>query len=160
MTSCTTAMRCQGALSGLTRVRQFQQDERLPHLSRGKSDCGRSYGASRSSSSTITRRSWRSPRPSKFATRPEVRIGSDELWDKAESALRAALDAAGLPYGMKPGDAAFYGPKIDFDVTDSIGRAWQVGHDSARLQRAGAVRPGRTWARTIPRIGRWSFIGR
>jgi threonyl-tRNA synthetase len=63
----------------------------------------------------------------KFATRPEQRIGSDELWDRAESALKKALEATGRPYEMKPGDGAFYGPKIDFDVTDSIGRQWQLG---------------------------------
>ena len=63
----------------------------------------------------------------KFATRPPVRIGSDATWDRAESGLRAALDATGLPYELKPGDGAFYGPKIDFDVADSIGRKWQLG---------------------------------
>jgi threonyl-tRNA synthetase len=63
----------------------------------------------------------------RFATRPEVRIGDDALWDHAESALRAALEATGMAYELKPGDGAFYGPKIDFDVTDSIGRAWQLG---------------------------------
>jgi threonyl-tRNA synthetase len=63
----------------------------------------------------------------KFATRPEQRIGSDALWDRAEDALRAALDSTGRPYEMKEGDGAFYGPKIDFDVMDSIGRAWQLG---------------------------------
>jgi threonyl-tRNA synthetase len=63
----------------------------------------------------------------KFATRPEQRIGSDELWDRAEGALRAALESTGRPYEMKEGDGAFYGPKIDFDVMDSIGRAWQLG---------------------------------
>jgi threonyl-tRNA synthetase len=63
----------------------------------------------------------------KFATRPEVRIGSDEMWDRAESALHSALDSIGLPYVLKPGDGAFYGPKIDFDVADAIGRTWQLG---------------------------------
>ncbi len=63
----------------------------------------------------------------KFATRPEQRIGTDEMWDRAEGALRAALEATGMPYEMKEGDGAFYGPKIDFDVTDSLGRAWQLG---------------------------------
>jgi threonyl-tRNA synthetase len=56
-----------------------------------------------------------------------VRIGADELWDRAEEALRAALESTGLAYELKPGDGAFYGPKIDFDVTDSIGRSWQLG---------------------------------
>src|SRR5512144_1011827 len=63
----------------------------------------------------------------KFATRPPQRIGTDELWDRAESALRAALEKTGMAYELKPGDGAFYGPKIDFDVSDSIGRKWQLG---------------------------------
>jgi len=63
----------------------------------------------------------------KFATRPEQRIGDDAMWDRAESALKSALDATGMKYELKPGDGAFYGPKIDFDVTDSLGRAWQLG---------------------------------
>jgi threonyl-tRNA synthetase len=63
----------------------------------------------------------------KFATRPPQRIGSDEMWDKAEASLKTALEALGLQYELKPGDGAFYGPKIDFDVSDSIGRKWQLG---------------------------------
>jgi threonyl-tRNA synthetase len=63
----------------------------------------------------------------KFATRPPQRIGTDELWDRAENALKAALEKTGLAYELKPGDGAFYGPKIDFDVSDSIGRKWQLG---------------------------------
>jgi threonyl-tRNA synthetase len=63
----------------------------------------------------------------KFATRPPQRIGDDALWDRAESLLRSALDSLGLPYELKEGDGAFYGPKIDFDVSDSIGRKWQLG---------------------------------
>ncbi|MBW3629111.1 MAG: threonine--tRNA ligase [Gemmatimonadetes bacterium] len=113
-----------GALSGLTRVRQFQQDDAHVYLAQGQiagevkrmvalidhfyGVLGLKYTA-------------------KFATRPEVRIGSDELWDRAEEALRAALESTGLAYELKPGDGAFYGPKIDFDVTDSIGRSWQLG---------------------------------
>jgi threonyl-tRNA synthetase len=63
----------------------------------------------------------------KFATRPAMKIGDDALWDRAETALKAALEQTGLPYELKPGDGAFYGPKIDFDVADSIGRKWQLG---------------------------------
>lgn len=113
-----------GALSGLTRVRQFQQDDchiflmesqiveevhRLVHFILGYY---RTFGLT----ATL-----------KFATRPETRIGSDAMWDRAEGALRAALESTGMPYEFKPGDGAFYGPKIDFDVTDSLGRAWQLG---------------------------------
>ena len=113
-----------GVLSGLTRVRQFQQDdahiicteEQVPDevrrfvdlLDRVYSSVGLEYAA-------------------KFATRPPVRIGDDALWDRAESLLKSALDSLGRPYELKPGDGAFYGPKIDFDVSDSIGRKWQLG---------------------------------
>jgi threonyl-tRNA synthetase len=62
-----------------------------------------------------------------LSTRPEKRIGSDEMWDRAESALARALDHAGLSYDVNEGDGAFYGPKIDLHLTDSIGRSWQLG---------------------------------
>jgi len=62
-----------------------------------------------------------------LSTRPEQRIGSDEMWDRAEGALAGALDAEGLAYELNPGDGAFYGPKIDLHMTDSIGRSWQLG---------------------------------
>jgi threonyl-tRNA synthetase len=113
-----------GALSGLTRVRQFAQDDCHIYLTEDQiagevkflTDFILSYYDTFGLTSTL-----------KFATRPAVRIGSDELWDRAEAALRAALEATGRPYELKEGDGAFYGPKIDFDVTDSIGRAWQLG---------------------------------
>src|SRR3954452_21259225 len=62
-----------------------------------------------------------------LSTRPEVRIGSDELWDHSESALVAALEANELAYRVNEGDGAFYGPKIDLHMRDSLGRAWQLG---------------------------------
>ncbi|MBL4929871.1 threonine--tRNA ligase [Fuscibacter oryzae] len=63
----------------------------------------------------------------KLSTRPEVRVGSDEVWDKAEAALQKAIEGLGLPYEVNPGDGAFYGPKLDFKLTDAIGREWQCG---------------------------------
>ena len=63
----------------------------------------------------------------KFSTRPDVRIGSDETWDKVEGMLEAAVKAAGVPYEVDPGEGAFYGPKLDFKLTDAIGRKWQCG---------------------------------
>ena len=63
----------------------------------------------------------------KLSTRPEKRVGSDELWDRAEAALQAALDAAGLPWELQPGEGAFYGPKIEFSLKDCLGRVWQCG---------------------------------
>ncbi|HEY3865465.1 MAG TPA: threonine--tRNA ligase [Solirubrobacteraceae bacterium] len=62
-----------------------------------------------------------------LSTRPEERIGTDEMWDKAEEKLKNALDAQGLQYELNPGDGAFYGPKIDMHMTDSLGRSWQLG---------------------------------
>ena len=63
----------------------------------------------------------------KFATRPEKRVGADEVWDHAEAALENAVKATGRPYELEPGDGAFYGPKLDFYLTDAIGRVWQCG---------------------------------
>ncbi len=63
----------------------------------------------------------------KLALRPEPRAGSDEVWDRAEEGLRAALRAAGLPFEELPGEGAFYGPKVEFHLTDAIGRTWQCG---------------------------------
>jgi threonyl-tRNA synthetase len=62
-----------------------------------------------------------------LSTRPEKRIGSEEMWDRAEGALEGALRAEGLSYELNPGDGAFYGPKIDLHMKDSIGRSWQLG---------------------------------
>jgi len=113
-----------GALSGMTRVRQFQQDDchvflteaqiadEVKFLTRFILDYYAVFGLK---ASVI------------FATRPETRIGSDELWDRAEAALKEALESTGQPYELNPGDGAFYGPKIDFYGTDSIGRRWQLG---------------------------------
>lgn len=63
----------------------------------------------------------------KLSTRPDVRVGSDEVWDKAENALQKAIEGLGLPYEVNEGDGAFYGPKLDFKLTDAIGREWQCG---------------------------------
>ncbi len=83
----------------------------------------------------------------KLSTRPEKRAGSDEVWDKAETALEAAIKAAGAPYTIDPGEGAFYGPKLDFKLTDAIGREWQCGTFQADFvlpERLGAeyVTPG------------------
>ncbi len=113
-----------GVLSGLTRVRQFQQDDAHIYLMESQITeevkaltklIAKVYGA------------FGLQFTAKFATRPVNKLGDDALWDKAEGALKAALEETGLAYELKPGDGAFYGPKIDFDVADSIGRKWQLG---------------------------------
>ena len=111
-----------GVLSGLTRVRQFSQDDghifitpdqiagevetALRLVQRVYKDFGLSIAM-------------------KLSTRPPEFLGEIATWDDAEAKLKAALDAAGQPYTIDAGDGAFYGPKIDFDVTDALGRKWQ-----------------------------------
>ncbi|MDR3521961.1 MAG: threonine--tRNA ligase [Acidocella sp.] len=63
----------------------------------------------------------------KFSDRPEVRAGSDEVWDRAEAALKSACETAGVEYVLNPGEGAFYGPKLEFVLRDAIGRDWQCG---------------------------------
>ena len=63
----------------------------------------------------------------KFSDRPEQRVGSDEIWDKSEKALKTAMEATGLEYTHNPGEGAFYGPKLEFILRDAIGREWQCG---------------------------------
>jgi threonyl-tRNA synthetase len=113
-----------GALSGMTRVRQFQQDDCHVFLTNDQI-----AGEVKFLTNFILEyyRTFGLKAEVIFATRPETRIGSDELWDRAESALKKALEATGEPYTLNPGDGAFYGPKVDFYATDSIGRKWQLG---------------------------------
>ncbi len=113
-----------GVLSGLTRVRQFQQDD--AHIYLMESQITDEVLALTTMISKVYK-AFGLEFTAKFATRPDKKIGDDALWDRAETALKAALEKTGLPYELKPGDGAFYGPKIDFDVADSIGRKWQLG---------------------------------
>jgi threonyl-tRNA synthetase len=62
-----------------------------------------------------------------LSTRPEKRVGTEDMWDRAEAALKATLEENGLEYDLNEGDGAFYGPKIDAHITDAIGRSWQLG---------------------------------
>ena len=113
-----------GALSGMTRVRQFQQDDCHIYLRQDQlesevkrlADFILGYYALFDLKANL-----------RFATRPPQRIGTDAMWDDAEAALERALQTTGLPYALLPGDGAFYGPKIDFEVADSLGRKWQLG---------------------------------
>jgi threonyl-tRNA synthetase len=112
-----------GTLGGLTRVRQFQQDDAHIYLAESQiTDEVRRLAAQ----IDVVYKALGLPYTAKFSTRPELKLGEEATWDRAEGALRAALEAIGLPYELKPGEGAFYGPKIDFDVTDSIGRKWQL----------------------------------
>jgi threonyl-tRNA synthetase len=112
-----------GSLGGLTRVRQFQQDDAHIYLmeSQVHEEVARLVGLMKRVFGAFDL-----PFTARFGTRPAQRIGDDALWDRAEGALRQALASLGLTYAENPGDGAFYGPKIDFAVTDSLGRSWQL----------------------------------
>jgi threonyl-tRNA synthetase len=113
-----------GSLSGLVRVRQFHQDDCHIFLMEGQI----AAEVKRLTDFILNYyRTFGLVPQLKFCTRPAVRIGEDALWDRAEAGLKAALDATGEAYEINPGDGAFYGPKIDFHVADSIGRTWQLG---------------------------------
>lgn len=98
----------------------------------------------------------------KFSDRPETRAGSDETWDKTEKALEEAAKASGLDYTYNPGEGAFYGPKLEFVLTDAIGRDWQCGTiqvDSVLPERLGATYIGEDGAKHIPVMLHRAILG-
>jgi threonyl-tRNA synthetase len=111
-----------GVLSGLTRVRQFSQDDAHCFVTQEQigSEIARLIG--------LVQRIYGDfglSFTAKLSTRPDEFLGEIATWDDAEAQLKAALDASGLAYEINAKDGAFYGPKIDFDITDAIGRKWQ-----------------------------------
>jgi threonyl-tRNA synthetase len=111
-----------GVLSGLTRVRQFSQDD--GHCFVMESQIGEEVERLLRLVQRVYGDFGLKPEM-KLSTRPAEFLGAVATWDHAERELRKALDAVGEPYTINEGDGAFYGPKIDFDVTDAIGRKWQ-----------------------------------
>jgi len=114
-----------GTLHGLARVRRFTQDDGHVFCAEDQiqSECTTLidfvydvYGDFGFKEVTVA-----------LSTRPEERVGDDSLWDKAEKALADALESKGLEFTLQPGEGAFYGPKIEFVLKDSIGRSWQCG---------------------------------
>ncbi|MEK8024273.1 MAG: threonine--tRNA ligase [Candidatus Hydrogenedentota bacterium] len=98
----------------------------------------------------------------KIATRPEKRIGADEVWDKAEKALEDAMHRIGLEFKINPGEGAFYGPKIEFSVPDAIGRVWQLGTiqvDFSMPERLGATYVGEDNAKHVPVMLHRAILG-
>ncbi len=114
-----------GALHGLMRVRSFTQDD--AHIfcthEQIKEECIRVHRLILD----IYRDFGFEDVRIKFSDRPEKRVGSDEVWDAAESALKAAVEAAGGEFELNPGEGAFYGPKLEYVLRDAIGRDWQCG---------------------------------
>ena len=113
-----------GTLHGLLRVRHFAQDDSHIFCSE---DQIQEEVAGVLEFAFATYRIFGVDVRLELSTRPEQRIGSDELWDRSEAALIRALESQGLDYQLNPGDGAFYGPKIDMHMTDSLGRGWQLG---------------------------------
>jgi threonyl-tRNA synthetase len=122
---CCHRNEAHGALHGLMRVRQMTQDDAhifcredqiFDETRRFLDLFARVYGDMGMTSIAY-----------KLATRPDSRAGDDATWDRAETALAAALDANGLAFAYAPGEGAFYGPKLEFHLTDAIGRTWQCG---------------------------------
>jgi threonyl-tRNA synthetase len=114
-----------GALHGLMRVRGFTQDD--AHIFCTEDQITSETVAFCDLLKTVYRDLGFTEVRVKFSDRPEKRAGSDATWDKAESALKAAVTEAGLEYTLNPGEGAFYGPKLEFVLRDAIGRDWQCG---------------------------------
>ena len=114
-----------GTLHGLMRVRAFTQDD--GHIFCTENQIEQETKNFIEVLSTIYSELGFNKFDIKLSTRPEVRVGSDEVWDKAELALEQAIKNLDLPYEITEGDGAFYGPKLDFILTDSLGREWQCG---------------------------------
>ncbi|WP_445398558.1 threonine--tRNA ligase [Zobellella sp. An-6] len=149
-----------GALHGLMRVRGFTQDDAHifcteEQIQEEVSACIRmvydTYGTFGFTNIAV-----------KLSTRPEKRIGSDEIWDKAELALEEALKANGIAYELQPGEGAFYGPKIEFTLHDCLNRAWQCGTvqlDFALPGRLGASYVGEDNDRHVPVMIHRAILG-
>jgi len=98
----------------------------------------------------------------KLSTRPEQRVGSDAIWDKAEQALQLALETRGLAWELQPGEGAFYGPKIEFSLKDSIGRVWQLGTiqvDFSMPERLGAHYVAEDSSKQVPVMLHRAILG-
>ncbi|HEY1504329.1 MAG TPA: threonine--tRNA ligase [Stellaceae bacterium] len=114
-----------GALHGIMRVRAFTQDD--AHIFCTEDQITAESVAFCELLQSVYRDFGFQEVSVKFSDRPPTRAGTDEVWDKAEGALRHAIEAAGLPYTMNPGEGAFYGPKLEFVLRDALGRDWQCG---------------------------------
>ncbi len=115
----------EGVLHGLLRVRAFTQDD--AHVYCTEEQIGDEVASICEAIDELYSRFGFDDVHVELSTRPEKSMGSEEQWAKAEAALAEALDSQGREYTLNPGDGAFYGPKIDFHITDALGRSWQCG---------------------------------
>ena len=149
-----------GALHGIMRVRQFTQDD--AHIFCTHDQIVEETKNFCALLDTVYRDLGFADYAVKLATRPDERIGSDEDWDRAEADLETALKETGLDYEVLPGEGAFYGPKLEFHLTDAIGRTWQCGThqlDPQMPKRLGAVYVGEDGEKHHPLMFHRAILG-
>ena len=149
-----------GALHGIMRVRGFVQDD--AHIFCTEAQVQSEAAAFIDLLRQIYRDFGFEEILIKLATRPAKRIGADESWDRAEKALALALDEKGLAWSLSPGEGAFYGPKVEFSLKDSIGRVWQCGTlqiDFALPERLGAEYVAEDNTRKVPVMLHRAILG-
>ena len=149
-----------GALHGIMRVRGFRQDDAHIFCTEDQieAECARFIGFLASVYADLGFEDFEIM----FATRPEKRVGTEESWDRMEAALENAIKAAGHGYTLDPGEGAFYAPKLDFKLTDAIGRVWQCGTfqvDPNLPERLGAEYVGADGARHVPYMLHRAILG-
>ena len=140
-----------GALHGLLRVRHFTQDD--AHIFCTEDQITEECVKLNEQMLAIYRDFGFTDVRIKFSDRPEKRVGADVVWDKAEAALKRAVEAAGLNYELNPGEGAFYGPKLEYVLRDAIGRDWQCGTIQVDLnmpERLGAFYIGPDGEKAVP----------
>jgi threonyl-tRNA synthetase len=149
-----------GALHGLMRVRAFTQDD--GHIFCTPEQIEHEVTAFNRLALAVYKDFGFEDIAIRLSLRPEQRIGSDQVWDRAEAALRAALKACGASWTDLPGDGAFYGPKIDYSLKDSLGRSWQCGTmqvDFMMPERLGAEYVAEDNTRKVPVMLHRAIIG-
>jgi threonyl-tRNA synthetase len=149
-----------GALHGLMRVRAFVQDD--GHIFCTPEQIEAEVTAFNRLALAVYKDFGFEDIAIRLSLRPQKRIGSDEVWNRAEAALRAALKAGGIAWTELPGDGAFYGPKIDYDLRDSLGRSWQCGTmqvDFSMPERLGAEYVAEDNTRKVPVMLHRAIVG-
>ncbi|CAM4072085.1 threonine--tRNA ligase [Palleronia rufa] len=149
-----------GALHGIMRVRGFTQDD--AHIFCTKDQIEAECAGFIRMLETVYRDLGFEDFEIMFATRPDKRVGSEESWDQVETALEQAIRATGRSFTLDPGEGAFYGPKLDFKLTDAIGRVWQLGTfqvDPNLPERLGASYVGEDGAKHRPYMLHRAILG-
>ncbi len=149
-----------GVLAGMTRVRKFEQDD--AHIFCAEDQIEGEISREIAFVNHVFRDVFRMPFAAKLSTRPPKFMGDPASWDRAEAALDKALRDNGVSFTVNPGDGAFYGPKIDFDMKDAIGRPWQLSTIQLDFQlplRMGAEYEGADGKRHVPVLVHRAILG-